>query len=327
MEILDRYLQSVKWLLPKEQKEDVVAELSEDFRSQIEEEEAGLGRKLDESEVEAILQRWGHPLLVAQRYAPQQYLIGPALFPVYRFVLKMVALCYLLPWLLVWLFYGIFVPSYRAEHPGLELIGTLQPLLLIAVFAFTVITVGFAVAEKSQIRSGSLERWTPRKVPVARDPDRISRSESIGDMVGDLIFTLWWLDVLRLPSIPEVRFTLTLVWDNLYWPILLLALASVAMAAVNTFRPRWTRLRSALRLGLDAAGLVLMGYLLSAGPWTEVAVPNSDGRELAVHELAKWINLSVAIALGVIGVILILSLVRGIRRLRRPEATLIGAYP
>jgi hypothetical protein len=199
--------------------------------------------------------------------------------------------------------------------------------LLIAVFAFTAITVAFAVAERSQIRSGSLERWTPRKVSVARDPDRISRSESLGDLVGDLIFILWWLGVLRLPSIPEVRFTLTPVWDNLYWPILLAALAWMAMAAVNTFRPRWTRLRSAIRLGLDTAGLVLVGYLLTAGRWIDVAVPNSGGRELAVSELAKWVNLSAGITLGVIGVMLSLSIIWGIRRLRRLEATLVNAYP
>ena len=75
MELLDRYLQSVKWLLPKEQKKDILAELSEDIRSQIEEKEAELGRRLDESDLEAILRRWGHPMLVAQRYLPQQYLI------------------------------------------------------------------------------------------------------------------------------------------------------------------------------------------------------------------------------------------------------------
>src|SRR5688572_10390887 len=188
MELLERYLQSVKWLLPKEQKEDILAELSEDIRSQIEEKEAELGRRLDESDLEAILRRWGHPMLVAQRYLPQQYLIGPVWFPVYQFVLKMVGLCYLVPWLLTWLFLVIFVPSYRAEHPGLTLIGSLESFLLIVVFAFTVITVGFAFAERSQV----LERWSPRKLPVERDPNRISRSESTGDLVGNLIFALWW---------------------------------------------------------------------------------------------------------------------------------------
>lgn len=318
MELLDRYLQSVKWLLPKEQKEDILAELSEDIRSQVEEKEAELGRRLDESDLEAILRRWGHPMLVAQRYLPQQYLIGPVWFPVYQFVLKMVGLCYLLPWLLTWLFLVIFVPSYRAEHPGLALIGSLDSFLLIVVFAFTAITVGFAFAERSQI----LEKWNPRKLPVERDPNRISRSDSIGELVGSLVFALWWVDVLRLPSIEPLQITLAPIWAPLYWPILLLLLASVAMAAVNTVRPWWTRLRTGLRLGIDSVELALICLLLTGRSWVEVTVTN--GPSAKIDELAKWINLSIGITLVVIGVMMIVGIVRGIRRLRRPKTTLVG---
>jgi len=81
MELLDRYLHAVKFWLPKAQSQDILAELSEDIHSQIEEKETELGRKLNDSEVEAILKRLGRPVLVANRYAPQQYLIGPVLFP------------------------------------------------------------------------------------------------------------------------------------------------------------------------------------------------------------------------------------------------------
>jgi len=101
MELLERYLQAVKFWLPKEQKQDIIAELSEDLRSQVEEKETELGRKLSEVEVEAILRQRGRPVLVANRYLPQQYLIGPVLFPIYSFVLKIVALFYLVPWVLV----------------------------------------------------------------------------------------------------------------------------------------------------------------------------------------------------------------------------------
>src|ERR1700687_2130369 len=86
MALLDRYLQAIEFWLPKRQRQDIIAELSEDLRSQIEEKETELGRKLEDAEVEAILKRCGAPLEVAARYRPQQYLIGPLLFPVYRFL-------------------------------------------------------------------------------------------------------------------------------------------------------------------------------------------------------------------------------------------------
>src|SRR2546427_8606283 len=91
-ELVERYLQAVRFWLPKAQQEDILAELSEDLRSQIEEKETELGRPLDEAEMAAILKRCGSPIVVASRFQSQQYLIGPALFPVYKFVLKMVLL-------------------------------------------------------------------------------------------------------------------------------------------------------------------------------------------------------------------------------------------
>src|ERR1700724_2821832 len=103
MELLDRYLQAIEFWLPKRQRQDIIAELSEDLRSQIEEKETELGRKLEDGEGEAILKRWGSPLAVASRYRPQQYLIGPTLFPIYRFVLAVSLIGCVVPRFLIWL--------------------------------------------------------------------------------------------------------------------------------------------------------------------------------------------------------------------------------
>src|SRR5262249_56958866 len=111
-ELLDRYVHAVGFWLPRKQKADIIAELSEDLRSQIEEKEAELGRNLALPEVECILKMRGRPILVANHYLPQQYLIGPLLFPIYRFVLTIVGLCYLVPWIVV----GIVLLSYSSAY-------------------------------------------------------------------------------------------------------------------------------------------------------------------------------------------------------------------
>src|SRR5450432_2154021 len=121
MELIDRYLQAVKFWLPKNQKQDIIAELSEDLRSQVEDREAELGRKLNESEVGEMLKQRGRPVLVANQFRPQQNLIGPVLFPTYVFVLKIVAAFYLLPWILVWIALRVF----GALHPGQSVITTI----------------------------------------------------------------------------------------------------------------------------------------------------------------------------------------------------------
>jgi hypothetical protein len=153
MEILDRYLQAVKFWLPKGEKQDIIAEISEDLRSQIEEREAELGRKLNQAEIETILKQRGRPVLVANGYLPQQYLIGPVLFPVYRLVLKIVVLWYLVPWILIWAGLMTFDSTYRTEHLAHGLLGVTGQLWgsfwLTGLTSFAAVTVVFVVLEST----------------------------------------------------------------------------------------------------------------------------------------------------------------------------------
>src|ERR1700735_1733035 len=97
-ELIERYLQAVRFWVPKNHRqEDLLAELGEDLRSQIEDKETELGHSLDKAEVAEILKRCGSPMMVAGRLGPQRHLIGPALFPIYEFVLKMVLVWILVP--------------------------------------------------------------------------------------------------------------------------------------------------------------------------------------------------------------------------------------
>ena len=98
MELVDRYLQAVRFWLPRTRnQEGLLAELGEDLRSQIEAKEAELGGSIQEADVSEILKRCGAPMLVASRLGPRRHLIGPALFPIYTFVLKTVLLWILVP--------------------------------------------------------------------------------------------------------------------------------------------------------------------------------------------------------------------------------------
>jgi hypothetical protein len=103
IDMLNRYLHAVGFWLPRHQKEDILAELAEDLHSQIDDREAELGRPLEETDIVPILKQRGRPVFVAGKFLPQQRLIGPVLYPIYILVLKIVALFYLLPWVLIWL--------------------------------------------------------------------------------------------------------------------------------------------------------------------------------------------------------------------------------
>jgi hypothetical protein len=196
MELLDRYLKAVRFWLPSEQKQDIIAELSEDLHAQFEDKESELGRPLNEAEVEAILKKGGSPMLVAQRYHPQRYLIGPALFPMYWFVLKLGWLFFFGPWLILGIGVNLFAGGHFQE--------LMEPFLRAVLINFAAITGVFALLERSHAQTGFAKNWTPRKLPAVRDPNRVPRSSSIRELTWYLMLALWWGNVLRIPAVPGV---------------------------------------------------------------------------------------------------------------------------
>jgi hypothetical protein len=89
MDLVERYLKAVAAQLPKNTRDDIVAELRDEIMDRLDALEARLGRKPDDDEVEALLRDVGHPLTVAARYrSGPQALIGPELYPWWIFGVK-----------------------------------------------------------------------------------------------------------------------------------------------------------------------------------------------------------------------------------------------
>jgi hypothetical protein len=89
MDLVNEYLRAVAALLPRAQREDIIAELRDTILSRIEEREADLGRPLTDDEVEAVLREVGHPVVIAARYREgPQHVVGPTLYPYWLFAVK-----------------------------------------------------------------------------------------------------------------------------------------------------------------------------------------------------------------------------------------------
>jgi hypothetical protein len=312
MDLLDRYLQAVKFWLPKAQQDDIVAELSADIHSQIEEQETELGRALNDAEMEAIFKKRPAPLLMATRYLPQQYLIGPVLFPVYLFVLKIVVLCYLAPRLLVWIGLMGFNPRYRAAHPiGGDWLGGAGSFWLTAFFMMGIVTMVFAILERNQSWSRSLENWEPRKLPPVRNPAHIPRSASVIELAANLVFIGWWLDgrwSRTVFDLSSVRIELAPAWPVFFSAFLILALAQVALSAVNLLHPTWTPLRSASRLVLDAAGSAVFCWLLKAHLLAGISAPGLPPDKAAAVSTAINTYMARSFPIAVVACVLVVAL-------------------
>jgi len=279
MELVDRYLQAVRFWLPREQQDDVARELTDDLLSEIEDQERSLGRLMTETEVQAVLKRRGRPFVVANRYLPQRHLIGPLLFPMYALVLKLIGLVYVVPWILVWAFLLAFVPSYRG-HVARDL-GTLWSIV---VQLLVVVTIVFTILEQYFGATKLLTEWDPGRLPAVRqqrDVNRIPLASSIASAVANLIFIAWWAG-FPLAYIPT--FISGNVWPEFHGrffvPVLFLAAITAAIAVVNIVRPYWTRLRRGLGAAASGAMAAIAGWEVLRD---QAAVRASIARFAALH--------------------------------------------
>src|SRR5258708_31114430 len=243
IELIERYLQAVRFWLPKTQRQDdLIAELGEDLRSQIEEREAELGHPIDEAEMSAILKRCGSPMMVAGRLGPQRCLIGPALFPIYEFVLKMVLL-----WILVPVFIFIVGPVNLGNgggHWGSAIARTFGDLWSGLFIAAGIVTLVFAIIERTSTQLGTEMKWDPLKLPpVRKDERKFSLLKAVCEL-GFNIFGLVWL--LLVPHYPflilgpaAVVLKAGPLVHMFYMPFVLVGVVALVRSGITLARPQW----------------------------------------------------------------------------------------
>lgn len=274
-DMLERYLQAVGFWLPRRQKQDILAELSEDLQSQIEDREEEVGHPLHEAETAALLKRRGRPILVAGKFLPQQHLIGPALFPIYVFVLKVIALCYIVPWLLVWIGFLIFDRGHAHS---------LGSLWTVMFTQFGIITLVFAVLDRVSTREKLFDDWDPRKLPKLRPQQATKRrSEAVCGIIFG-IFGLGWL--LAVPNYPflilgPLAYVLkpAPIWETVYMPIILLSIAGIFEHVVTLLRPQLGWFRPTFRIATTAFSLWIARVLLESRDY--IIATNSHAAQVA----------------------------------------------
>jgi hypothetical protein len=267
MELLDRYLQAVRFWLPKAHQQDIIAELSEDLRSQIEDKETELGRPLNDDEVESILKRCGTPMLVASRYRPQTQLIGPALFPIYTFVMKLVLLWSMVPVFIVIVGPAMILSSNDRVSALFQVLSTLWTAWFISA---GIITLLFAVLERTQAKLHIFEKWDLRSLPAVKKQDQTpSRTHSIFEIVFSMIGLLWLLAVPNYPFLifgPAFAFLKAApLWHTFYLPLVILSAMQLTYQIISLVRPQWDWFPAAARLLTTFLTIIVLDLIISAG--------------------------------------------------------------
>ncbi len=315
MELIDRYLQAVRGYLPKAQREDIIRELSDDLRSQVEDREEALGRPLTANDEAAILRQFGHPMLLASRYRPKQQLIGAAIFPFYWFVLKIS----LLGMLVVQVVASVVLLAIG--KPAGEVIAHLVTLPVgPAVMVFGWVTLAFAIADRHVTRLPFIVDWKPESLPPLRkEPAGRSRLALVCAIFMSTLFFLWWA---ALPNNTWLAFgpawkmfELSPVFDRIHLPILFVSLAGLIVQWINLVRRDWLGHRNVAKVVSGLVALVTVAILLNSGDLVMAADPTS--RELA--KIVRVVNMSVRLSLIVMGIVATIDIVRDVIRLARSQ--------
>jgi hypothetical protein len=305
MDLLERYLYAVGQYLPTKGKDDTLAELRANLLAEVEGREEELGRPLSEPEVAAVLEQHGRPVIVATRYLPQHFLIGPGLFPMYWFTLlksfPLVLLAYAAAQAANFIFGGGTVSIEAA-------IGHLPGVLLTF---WAVVTLGFAIFEFAQGKYFAhvswSEDWNAQELPTPTEKKEPSFANRIADFIANGLMLLW---ILAIPTHPYLvlgpggssrglPFGLSPEWHIFYWQIvgLLGLMLSLKLAVLLARSVTW---RKGIELATQVVSILILVVMVQARTYF---APSPEGQRLLdLHTLASVnysLNLGFRIALAV----------------------------
>lgn len=317
MNLIEEYLRAVALLLPKAQRDDIVAELRDVVLSRIEAREAELGRALTDDETEAVLRRIGHPLVVAAGYREgPRHVVGPALYPYWAFAVKAS--------ITIQAAVAVVVFVIRGLGGGNVIRAFDQALASAVTGSVTLIGVATVVVwliERRAVKLSYLDRWRVRdlralefaawdweslrdrlagvRAPMARGWSRGGRrapgalaSRGLWALASGAVLLLWWVGVLHFPiaaNAAELRqagvepgaletFDWTGLRATVFWPVAAYCAAVMAQGALLLARPDAVRLHGLSDVAIGAGVLAFAAWIWTASPLASAVWVDSMAR-------------------------------------------------
>lgn len=308
MQLLDRYLNAMRFWLPQSEQEDIIRELSENIREQAEDKEEELGRPLTLDEESELLKKHGHPMLFGVRYGRSlKYVIGPVMYPFYKLVLKIS---------LIILAVGHVINSivlFATKHPVGEAITSLFGFFHAAIPMLGWMTIVFAVLDRIVEKYKLLDRWTcdwdPKTLPNVKVHARKPESfwKRLLGVCAESVLTIWWLVGLQHPWMlfgpTAALITFGPIWYKLYPAFVVLGLTSIAFKCFTLVRPQTSTTRW-IHLAFKAAGLAIIFILAKTGNLMVLANPANPPQNamllVSTLQTALLLGLSIGFVIGVV---------------------------
>ena len=305
MTLVEDYLRAVAILLPRAQRDDIVAELRDMILTRIETREGELGRGLTDDETEQVLRNVGHPLVVAARYRDgPQHVVGPALYPYWMFAVK-VGLAIQLAIAGIVFVARTFSGGDMARAFGLATGSAIGGAATLIGFA----TAAAWLIERNSVHIAYLDRWRVKDLRLldfaawdldgiretaaaARTWNRSHRgkgdhrrgrglvSRGLSLLATGVVLILWWLGFLKFDLVGDIGDLRSLGWDPgaletldwrafvamLFWPGLAYGFAIAVQGALILAKPSARRLRGLMDLAIGAGVMATCLWIWTASP-------------------------------------------------------------
>lgn len=308
MDLLERYLAEVRRNLPARDADDIIAELRDVLLERAEEQEEEAG-KVDWN---GLLQKFGHPLVIAARYRKQHWLIGPELYPFYFHFLKVIVTIVLA----VTSGLAIIRGALWGTDAGQMVTSYLGSLWWGTASAIGSVTIVFALIERFGGSSVKQFRcWKPTELPEL-NAGKPSVYESVFEVTLGVLFLLWWFSFFPTPQFGgNFRLVSAPIWQSVFWPVAALLVSQLVFNMVRWLRPRWRVARGLLGTVNAVAVLIIAAIIFRAGRWINVVSNGADPAQVA--SLQSALDLACQIATGVIVIVFVLNFAAGLWRMAR----------
>ncbi len=183
---IDRYIRQVGQYVPPKARAEIEAELRSLIQDRLDDR---YGESPSHDDIMTVLKELGDPRHMATSYHPEQYLIGPSLYP----------------WMMMILRQGwVIVPSVVFFLSLFDLLASAQPITLSnaliapiwasmqGIFIFSgVVVLIFALIQRWEIKP-DMREFNPEKLPKTDDPRVVNRLEArFGVVLGMLVALLF----------------------------------------------------------------------------------------------------------------------------------------
>lgn len=298
-ELIGRYVREVVRRLPPKQRDDVGRELRSSLLDALEDR---FGPEPTWVQAAVLLRENGPPARIAASYRPaDQYLVGPAWYPAFTLVLRIVLTAYA----------AVLVGSFalalvlRAGDGGVAgtLWGLLGGLFEGSLVAFAIVVAIFHLLQRSEkppeIAAAS---WDPEDLLPIRERDVVGRFESVLGIVlpAGFLILLWSVrDSFGIEVNPGGRLLLNdLFRTHLPW-LSAAILLDMAHGAWLVWRGHHSGASRAVKLALDLFGLAVF-VRIAAGVAAARPEMVAGGLPEGLAEVVGWVAWAVPAAIAAV---------------------------